>query len=114
MTLTEADLRGAGFTDAGLIGENTGTFTFTLVQDETWTMAQSTDRPIRWPVFRGTWTVPGPGSIEMRTEFPQDYAGEVVTVRWTVGTEGLRLEVMSPPDPLIKAQLETHPWARSP
>ena len=113
-TLTAADMEAAGYTDADLIGENTGTFTFTVASDGTWTMAQSTSVPVRWPVFRGTYEVPGARTMEMRTEFPADYAGDVVTVEWSVEAESLRLRLISPQDPLLKVNLETHPWAPLP
>jgi hypothetical protein len=114
MTLTGDDLRAAGFTETGLVSENVGAFTFTVQPDGTWTMAQATPQPVRWPVFRGTYSVTAPGTLEMRTTFPSDYAGEVVTVAWSRGDDGLRLHVLSPPDPLLRVQLETHPWAPSP
>jgi hypothetical protein len=114
MTLTAEDLVAAGFTDVGAIEENTGTFTHTFASDGTWTVAQVTTHPIRWPVFRGTYTVTGDRTIEMRTEFPPDYAGDVVTVAWTRDAEGLRLRLLTPPDPLLRINLETHPWAPSP
>lgn len=114
MTLTAADMQAAGYTEADLIGENTGTFTFTVAPDGTWTIAQSASVPVRWPVFRGTYTVPGSRMIEMRTEFPTDYAGDLVTVEWSLDAGNLRLRLISPQDPLLKVNLETHPWAPLP
>lgn len=114
MTMSAADLEAAGFTEAGLIGENTGTFTFTVAPDGTWTMAQSTPVPVRWPVFRGTYAVTGTGTFEMTTEFPADYAGDVVTVDWSLDDGNLRLRLIAPEDPLLRLQLEAHPWAPLP
>ena len=113
-TLTEEDLRAAGFTETGLIAENVGTSTFTVESDGTWTMVQTTTQPVRSPVFRGTYAVTAPNTLEMRTTFPGDYAGEIVTVEWSRVDDGLRLRVVSPPDPLLKVQFETHTWAPSP
>ena len=112
--LTADDLRGAGFTEAGLIAENTGTFTLTIAGDGTWTVAQEAAEPVRWPVFRGTWTATSTDTLTMRTEFPTDYSGDTVTVSWSSGPEGLNTRVLSPPDPLLRLQWERHPWARSP
>lgn len=114
MTMTAADMEAAGYTDAGLIGENTGTFTLTVADDGTWSIAQATSVPIRWPVFRGTYAATGPGEIEMLTEFPTDYAGDLVTVAWSLDAGNLRLRLVSPQDPLLKVNLETHPWAPLP
>jgi hypothetical protein len=114
MTISADDLEGAGFTDAGLIGENAGTFTFTLTPDGTWTMAQSTPVPVRWPVFRGTYAVTGATTFDMTTDFPADYAGDVVTVDWSLNAGNLLLRLIAPEDPLLKFQLEAHPWARLP
>ena len=114
MTLSAADMQAAGYNDSDLIGENTGTFTFTVADDETWTMAQSTSVPVRWPVFRGTYAVTHTRIFEMTTEFPADYAGDRVTVEWSLDGGQLGLRLISPQDPLLKVNLETHPWAPSP
>ena len=113
-TLTGADLQAAGFSEPGAISENAGTFTLTFGPDGTWTLAQVTDHPVRWPVFRGPFATTGPGTLEMTTAFPEAYAGEVVAVEWTMEGGGLRLHLISPDDPLIRAQLETHVWAPAP
>jgi hypothetical protein len=114
MAISAADLEAGGFTDAALIGENTGTFTFTVAPDGTWTMAQSTSVPVRWPVFRGTYAVTGTRTFAMTTEFPADYAGDVVSVDWSMDAGNLNLRLIAPEDPLLKFQLETHPWAPLP
>lgn len=113
LTLTDEDLRAAGITDVGAVAENTGTFTFTIAPDGTWTVAQAASQPLRWPVFRGSYTVIGENRLEMRTTFPPDYAGEVVSIQLTEVAEGLAIEVLSPPDPLLRAQWESHVWAPS-
>jgi hypothetical protein len=114
MAVTADDLTAAGFTEPGAHAENTGTFTFTVAPDGTWTMAQVASQPVRWPVFRGTYVATAPGTIQMRTAFPTEYAGEIVTVDWTREADGLRLQLASPDDPLLRFQFEAHPWAPSP
>ena len=114
MTLTEADLRAGGFTDPGAAAENTGTFTMTVAPDGTWTIAQAASQPVRWPVFRGTYTVTGDNIAEMRTTFPPEYASDIVSMQLTEGSDGLAVKILSPDDPLLRVQFETHPWARSP
>ena len=110
VTLTEDDLRAGGITGAGELTENTGVFTMTLVGDGTWTMAQVTDAPIRWPVFRGTLSSTGPDSFNQVTEFPPDFAGDSVDFRWQLVGGDLVLEVLNPPDHVLPVLMETHPW----
>ncbi len=109
-TITEEDLRGAGMTDAGLIKENAGVFTTTFASDGTWSTAQATDAPIRWPLFRGTYTVVGDGVIDQTTTFPPDYAGDVVRFTWRMENGTLVLGVPEPPDPVLGMMTEMHPW----
>ena len=109
-TITEDDLRQAGMTDAGLIPENTGLFTTTFAPDGTWSTAQTTDAPIRWPLFRGTFKVAGDGLMDQTTTFPPDYAGDVVRFTWRMENGALILGVPEPPDPVLKILTETHPW----
>jgi hypothetical protein len=109
-TITEADLRDAGIEGPGEIRENSGVFTHTFNADGTWTAVQEADVPIRWPIFRGTWTPTGPNSFDMVTTFPPDYAGDVVGITWERAGDTLRLRVPEPPDPLLPVILETHPW----
>ena len=110
MTITEEDLRGAGMTDAGLIKENAGVFTTTFTSDGTWSTAQATNAPIRWPLFRGTFTVAGDGLIDQTTTFPPDYAGDVVRFTWRMENDALLLGVPEPPDPVLAVLTEMHPW----
>ena len=114
MTITEEDLRAGGFTEQGAFAENTGTFTFTIAPDGTWTITQAASQPVRWPVFRGTYNVTGADTIEMLTAFPADYAGDLVAVELTETSDGLAIKLLSPPDPLLRVQLESHVWAPSP
>ena len=114
MTLTEQDLVAAGFTDPGAAAENTGTFTFTIAPDGTWTIAQAASQPVKWPVFRGTYAVTGENIAEMQTTFPPEYAGDVVSMQLTEGSDGLAVKILSPDDPLLRLQFERHVWARSP
>lgn len=109
-TINEADLELAGLT-GGEVGENSGVFTLTLLADGTWSMAQDTDAPIRWPVFRGTFIPTGPNRMEQVTTFPPDYAGDVVSFDWALDDGNLLLEVVDPPDPILPIVIESHPWA---
>ena len=110
VTLTEDDLRAAGITDPGGVAENAGVFTKTYTADGTWTVAQETDAPIRWPVFRGTFRVIGSNEIEEVTQFPEDYAGEVIRFRWAREDVNVRFTVVDSPDPMLSILTETHPW----
>lgn len=109
-TLTEADLRAGGITGEGELGENSGVFTLTLGEDGTWTTAQEADIEVRWPVFRGTWTATGPNSFRQVTEFPADFAGDVVDFTWALEDGSLLIAVVNPPDPVLPVIMETHPW----
>ncbi len=113
-TISEADARAAGITEPGGIAENTGTFTLTIAGDGTWTAAQVAAQPPRTPVFSGTYRVTGADAFEMTTTFPQEYAGDVVAVRWARQGDALALHVVSPDDPLLRLNLETHPWSPKP
>ena len=109
-TITEEDLRKAGMTDAGLLKENAGVFTTTFASDGTWSIAQATDVPVKWPLFRGTFTVAGDGLIDQTTTFPPDYAGDVVRFTWRMEDGALVLGVPEPPDPVLRILTEMHPW----
>jgi hypothetical protein len=109
-TLTEADLRAGGITSEGELGENAGVFTTTFAADGTWTSTQDTDAAVKWPVFRGAWTATGADSFSQRTDFPADFAGDVVDFTWKVEGGDLLLEVVNPPDPILPIVVETHPW----
>jgi hypothetical protein len=109
-TITEADLRAGGVTGAGELRENSGTFTMTLADNGIWTVTQKANVPIRWPVFRGTYSVTGPKSFRQQTDFPPDYTGDVVDFEWRIENGDLVLEVPNPPDRLLPIVMETHPW----
>jgi len=110
VTFTEQDLRAVGITEVGLLKENAGTFTRTYGADGTWTIAQVTPEPIRWPVFRGTFRSTGPNEIEETTTFPEEYAGDVVRFTWHREGAALRIQVLNPPDPILPILTETHAW----
>ncbi len=109
-TITEADLRSAGFTKAGELAENAGVFTMTLDPDGTWTTTQQASVALRWPVFKGTWTVTGPNSFSQRTTFPPDFVGDQVGFTWRRADDALLLKLPNPPDPVLPVVMETHPW----
>ena len=110
VTMTEQDLRDAGITEPGLLAENTGLFTRTYAADGSWTIAQQTTQPIRWPVFRGTFRATGPNEIEETTVFPTEYAGDVVKITWQREGSAIRLKVLNPPDPILPILTETRAW----
>ena len=110
VTITEKDLRDAGITEPGMLAVNTGVFTKTYGVDGTWTVAQETEAPIRWPVFRGTYLPIGSNEIEEVTQFPEDYQGDVVRFTWTREGANVRFTVVDPPDPILPILTESHPW----
>lgn len=112
-TITAADLKAAGLPEAAL-AENAGVFTMTLGQDGTWTSSQEANVPLRWPIFRGSYIATGPNSFRQTTEFPADYAGDVVDFTWAVEGGALVLKLPAPPDPVLPVVVETHPWQRQP
>jgi hypothetical protein len=113
VTISEADLRAAGLTNAGEIAENTGLFTRTMGADGRWTVVQTAPTPIRWPVFQGTFRTTGDHAWEETTTFPPEYAGDVVTMRWSLDGDLLQLAVENPPDAILPIITEAHPWQRS-
>ncbi len=112
ITITEADLRAGGITQPGLIAENVGTFTRTARADGTWTVVQSDPGGRIRPVFSGTFRPTGDHEYEETTLFPPDYAGEVIRFRWALEGDGLRVEVLDPPDEILPIQTEAHLWER--
>lgn len=112
-TITEADLLGAGLPEAAL-AENVGTYTMTLGQDGTWSSSTESNVPQRWPVFRGSYIATGPNTFTQTTDFPPDYAGDVVDFTWSIEDGALMLKVPEPPDPVLPVVVETHPWQRQP
>lgn len=113
-TVTEADLRAGGITTTGDVGENAGVFTTTFAPDGTWTTAQQSSAPLRWPVFRGRWVAVGADTIRQTTTFPADFAGDVVDFTWRIEGDGLHMEVPDPPDPVLGVITGAHPWQRVP
>lgn len=110
--VTEEDLRAAGYTDPATITENVGSGTLTLSPDSTWTIAVESDQPMRWPVFRGTYTVTSSNTFRMLTAFPPDLAGEIVDLEWSQHSDGLHLRTIDPYTPILRVQYETRPWQR--
>lgn len=109
-TITEADLRAGGITEAPAIRENAGTFVRTYAPDGTWTIVQTSTEQLAMPVFRGTWRATGPNEIEETTTFPPEYAGDVVRFTWAREGPNLVLRVPNPPDPFLPIHTESHPW----
>lgn len=112
-TITEVDLRAGGVTSEGDLAENAGTFTMTLAADGTWTSAQDASVPVRWPIFKGTWTATGPDSFNQVTTFPPDFAGDSVDFTWKIQDGSLILKVVNPPDPILPVIVESNPWQRA-
>jgi len=110
VTITADDLGAGGVTEAGLINENAGVFTKTYSADGSWTVAQETDVPIRWPVFRGTYRITGPNELEELTQFPEEYAGDVVRFVWARDGGNVRFDVVDSPDPILPIITEAHSW----
>jgi hypothetical protein len=114
VVITEDDFRAAGLTDAGMIAESAGTFTWTILADGTYTETQQSDQPIRWPVFKGTWSETEAGKIRLRTTFPSDFVGESIDLGWEREGGELRLTLIAPQDPVMRVHFESHPWLPAP
>ena len=118
-TITEEDLAAVSDDSLATIGmsrdnlndENTGVFTTTFGPDGTWSTVQDTDRPVKWPVFRGTFTPVGEDAFDQVTTFPPDFAGDVVRFTWRTADGKLHLTVPDPPDPILPVLIEAHPWS---
>ncbi len=110
VTITEQDLRDAGITDPQLLRENTGTFTKTYAADGTFTVVQEAPTPIRWPVFRGTYTPVGADGTEERTTFPSEYVGEVLHYTWKHEGDGIRFTVLDAQDVVLPFTTGAHVW----
>ena len=114
MTVTPDDLRAAGITDQGAILENSGTFLLTYGADGTWTVVQQSGDPTRWPVFRGRVSPTGDRTFSATTDFPPEFAGEVVAHAWELDGDELVVRVPEATDPILKANWEAHAWKRAP
>jgi hypothetical protein len=118
-TITEEDLAAVsdeslasiGMSRDNLNNENTGVFTTTFGPDGTWSTVQDTDQPVRWPVFRGTFTPVGDDAFDQVTTFPPDFAGDVIRFTWRIEAGQLHLAVPDPPDPVLGVITEAHPWS---
>ena len=111
-TISKADLADAGIADPNVQNENSGRFTTTFGADGDWTTVQAaTDgSPINNPVFRGTYTVEG-SSLVMTTTFPAEYVDKGLHYTWSVDADGLHLDLLDPPDPILPVVVESHPWS---
>lgn len=104
-------LANIGMSRKALVDENSGTFTTTFGADGTWSTVQDTDQPVKWPVFRGTFTPVGEDAFDQATSFPPDFAGDVVRFTWRTADGKLHLTVPDPPDPILPVITESHPWS---
>lgn len=109
--VSDESLATIGMSRDNLVNENTGVFTTTLAADGTWSTTQDTDLPVKWPVFRGTFTPVGGDAFDQVTTFPPDFAGDVVRFTWRTEGEQLHLTVPVPPDPVLPVLTEAHPWS---
>jgi len=114
VTITKDDFERAGLTNPGANEENSGTFTFTINADRTFTETQQADHPVKWPVFRGEWTAQGADQLQLRTTFPSDFVGETIVITWKTASDGLHLRLISPDEAYLRAHFETHPWSPGP
>jgi hypothetical protein len=118
-TITAEDLEAVGddflttigMSRTNLVNENSGTFTTTFGADGTWSTVQDTDKPVKWPVFRGTISPVGDDAFDQVTSFPPDFAGDVVRFTWRTADGKLHLTVPDPPDPILPVVMEAHPWS---
>lgn len=110
MAITDETLASVGMTRDNLIKENSGTFTTVYGADGTWSTVQDTDQPVKWPIFRGTFTPVGDDAFDQATTFPPDFAGDVVRFTWRSEGGRLHLKVVDPPDPVLPVITEAHPW----
>jgi hypothetical protein len=109
--VSDESLATIGMSRDNLVKENTGVFTTTLAADGTWSTVQDTDAQVKWPVFRGTYTPVGDDAFDQVTTFPPDFAGDVVRFTWRAEGGKLHLTVPDPPDPVLRALTEAHPWS---
>jgi hypothetical protein len=114
-TITKDDLRGGGITEAGLLNENSGIFTWTFRADGVWTNAQMSQdgSAIDAPVFRGTYWIEGDTLVAV-TEFPSQYRDAGLHYHWHVTGQQLVVDLLDPPDPTAALIAELHPWVRVP
>lgn len=111
--ITRPDLQAAGFSDPGLLNENSGRFTWTLAPDGSWSQVQESldGAPIANPVLRGTYMVEG-ATLVAKTVFPPEYADSGLHFAWTLAGDELRFDLLDPPDPILPILVESHPWIR--
>lgn len=109
--VSDESLAAVGMSRDDMVKENSGTFTTTFAADGTWSTVQDTDVPVKWPVFRGTYTPTGDAAFDQVTTFPPDFAGDVVRFTWRTEDGRLHLAVEDAPDPILPVLTEAHPWS---
>jgi hypothetical protein len=109
--LDDAALANLGMSRDNLVRENAGVFTLTLGADGSWSVLQKTDVPVRWPIFKGTYSPVGADAFDQLTSFPPDFAGDVVRFGWRTADGKLLLTVSDPPDPILPIVIGAHPWS---
>lgn len=110
--ITHDDLRAGGITEAGLLDENSGRFTWTFNADGTWTQVQESldGASIGAPVFEGLYEVDGTEFIQ-RTTFPEEYSGDRLVFAWRIEDGSLHVDLTNPPDQILPVLMEAHPWS---
>jgi hypothetical protein len=111
LAIDPADLAAIGMSEQDLVKENAGRFSTTFAADGTWSTLQESDQPVKWPVFRGTFTPVGADAFDQVTTFPPDFAGDVVRFNWRIDDGLLYLTVPEPLDPIMPIVTEAHPWS---
>lgn len=109
--VSDESLATIGMSRDSLVKENSGVFTTTFAADGTWSTVQDTDVPVKWPVFRGTYTPAGDDAMDQVTTFPPDFAGDVVRFTWRIEEGRLHLAVQDAPDPILPVITGAHPWS---
>jgi hypothetical protein len=112
-TITKDDLRAGGVTEEGLLIENSGIFTWAFEADGTWRSVQAglDGSPLMTPVFSGYFTVEDDVLVAV-TEFPEQYRDEGLHYAFEVSGDTVTFDLLDPPDPMLPAVVESHPWAR--
>lgn len=112
-TITRDDLRAGGVTAEGLLGENSGIFTWAFEADGTWRQVQIglDGSPLLNPVFSGYFFVDGDVLVAV-TEFPEQFADDGLRFEFEVDGDAATFDLLNPPDPMLPVIIEAHPWTR--